>query len=217
MSVEHKGWDWKNVQSESWNIISEEFLPIALSWCEKFESILDVGAGKGRHAMFFAKNGLKSCAVDFSKDGIDYISAKSKESNLEIDARVADMTELPFDNESFDGVICFHTIYHSDYQGVKKALSEIHRVLKPGGEAYITFNAKDNPNFIEEQSVDGYTMIPDEGMEKGIPHCYVDAKDIFEIMDGFDIISLNETINFVRRGEMTRGIHYFVHVAKTKE
>ena len=216
MSVEHKGWEWKNVQSESWNIISEEFLPIALSWCEKYESVLDVGAGKGRHAMFFAQNGLKSCAVDLSKDGIDYISAKAKESNLEIDARVADMTELPYDNESFDCVICFHTIYHSDFQGVKIALSEIHRVLKPGGEAYITFNAKDNPKFNEELSVDGYTMIPDEGMEKGIPHCYVNAKDIFEIMDGFDIISMNETINFVRRSEMTRGIHYFVHVAKTK-
>ena len=77
-----------------------------------------------------------------------------------------------------DGTHCFlqemdwkrrRLIYHSDYEGVKKALSEIHRVLKPGGEAYITFNAKDNPKFHVEFTTDGYTMIPQDGLEQGIP------------------------------------------------
>ena len=32
MEIQHKGWDWDAVKSESWNEISEEFLPVALSW-----------------------------------------------------------------------------------------------------------------------------------------------------------------------------------------
>ena len=46
MSIAHKGWNWENITSDSWLNISEEFLPVALIWREKFNSILDIGAGK---------------------------------------------------------------------------------------------------------------------------------------------------------------------------
>ena len=216
MNIHHKGWEWKSVTSGSWDVISEDFLPVALSWCQKYESVLDVGAGKGRHALFFAKNGLKAAAIDLSEDGVNYIKSRAEQEKLDVEASVADMTDLPFENESFDCVICFHAIYHTDYEGVKKALSEIHRVLSPGGEAYITFNAKDNPKFKAELTTDGYTMVPEEGLEQGIPHCYVDVKDVMELLKEFTIVSLNETINFIRKQEKTRGIHFYVHILKNK-
>lgn len=34
----------------------------------------------------------------------------------------------------FDCVICFHTIYHTNFVGVKKAIDEIYRVLNENGE-----------------------------------------------------------------------------------
>lgn len=214
MEIEHKGWDWNRVEADYWNEVSEEFLPVALRWSEKYKSVLDIGAGRGRHAFFFAENGLEVDAVDLSESSIEQMKDKERESGLTVHAVQADMTRLPYEDEAFDCVICFHTVYHTGYDGVKKALGEIHRVLKKSGEAFITFNAKENPNYVREESVDGYTMIPTEGHEKGIPHCYVNEGDLFDLLADFSIISMNKTVNYVRKGKETHGIHYFVHVVK---
>ncbi|MDH3224487.1 MAG: methyltransferase domain-containing protein [Gemmatimonadota bacterium] len=48
----------------------------------------------------------------------------------------ADVTDLPFDTCSFDAVICIHVLEHIPDD--RKALKELHRVLKPGGWAVIT-------------------------------------------------------------------------------
>ena len=214
MEIQHKGWDWSAVQSESWNEISEEFLPVAMSWSRKYHSILDIGAGKGRHSFFFARNGFKVNAIDLSENGIEYIKAGAQEENLDIEAAVADMTELPFDDKSFDCVICFHTIYHTDYAGVQKALREIHRVLKESGEAYISFNTKDNPNFDAALSSDGYTIIRTEGHESGMPHCYVNERELLGLLKEFKIVSMNKTINYIRNEKKSLGVHFYVHVIK---
>ena len=215
MEIQHKGWDWDAVKSESWNEISEEFLPVALSWVRKYHSVLDIGTGKGRHAFFFAQNGFKASAIDLSESSITYVKEQIKEKGLDnIDARVEDMTELSYENQSFDCVICFHTIYHTSYDGVVKALREINRVLKDKGEAFISFNTKDNPHYVKEKTVDGYTMIATEGHEAGIPHCYVDENDLFELLQDFEILSMNKEINYVRKGKETHGVHFYVHVAK---
>ena len=215
MEIQHKGWDWDAVKSESWNEISEEFLPVALSWVRKYHSVLDIGTGKGRHAFFFAKNGFKASAIDLSESSITYVKEQIKEKGLDnIDARVEDMTELSYENQSFDCVICFHTIYHTSYDGVVKALREINRVLKDKGEAFISFNTKDNPHYVKEKTVDGYTMIATEGHEAGISHCYVDENDLFGLLQDFEILSMNKEINYVRKGKETHGVHFYVHVAK---
>lgn len=215
MEIQHKGWDWDAVKSESWNEISEEFLPVALSWVRKYHSVLDIGTGKGRHAFFFAKNGFKVRAIDLSESSITYVKEQIKEKGLDnIDARVEDMAELSYENQSFDCVICFHTIYHTSYDGVVKALREINRVLKDKGEAFISFNTKDNPHYVKEKTVDGYTIIATEGHEAGIPHCYVDENDLFGLLQDFEILSMNKEINYVRKGKGTHGVHFYVHVAK---
>ena len=47
----------------------------------------------------------------------------------------ADITDIPFDEASFDVVICSHVLEHVPDD--RKALREIHRVLRPGGTAYM--------------------------------------------------------------------------------
>jgi len=56
--MQHLGWDWHRIEDTSWTEASEEFLPTALDWAKKFTSMLDIGAGKGRHAFFMAQMGL---------------------------------------------------------------------------------------------------------------------------------------------------------------
>ncbi|MBN2614586.1 MAG: methyltransferase domain-containing protein [Bacteroidales bacterium] len=47
----------------------------------------------------------------------------------------ADLLDLPFEGETYDWVICNHVLEHIDDD--KKAMTEIYRVLKPGGTALL--------------------------------------------------------------------------------
>lgn len=51
--------------------------------------------------------------------------------NSPLAMRKADLTNLPFDENTFDAVLCYHVLEHIEDD--RKAISEIYRVLKPGG------------------------------------------------------------------------------------
>lgn len=57
-----------------------------------------------------------------------------------IQARQADITDIPFADGSFDIVIANHMLYHVD--GLDKAIREVYRVLVPGGAFYSTTNGE---------------------------------------------------------------------------
>lgn len=49
----------------------------------------------------------------------------------------ADITELPFDDDSIDEVVAYQVIEHIPYWKEAKIFSEMYRVLKPGGKAVV--------------------------------------------------------------------------------
>lgn len=49
--------------------------------------------------------------------------------------QTADLTDTPFESDAFDIVICSHVLEHVPDDG--KAMREIHRILKPGGQALL--------------------------------------------------------------------------------
>lgn len=61
--------------------------------------------------------------------------------------RRGSLTALPYDTASFDRVLCLDVLEHLTYEDQPKALAEIHRVLRPGGEALISV-----PNLAHLQS-----------------------------------------------------------------
>ncbi|KAB7883096.1 class I SAM-dependent methyltransferase, partial [Poseidonibacter ostreae] len=114
---------------------------------DKF-NILELGSGQGRDTFFFAKEGLRVQALDYSQQGIDSILKKSKEENLSdyIKANVHDIRKpLPFDDNTFDS--CYsHMLYCMALTTCELEFlsSEIRRVLKPNGlNIYTVRNIKD--------------------------------------------------------------------------
>jgi ubiquinone/menaquinone biosynthesis C-methylase UbiE len=60
----------------------------------------------------------------------------------------ADARHLPYPDDSFDWAIVVATYHHiEDSEGRMQALKELQRVLKPGGEAFITVWNKWQPKF----------------------------------------------------------------------
>lgn len=113
------------------------------------ESVLDCATGTGDLALIFKQSVGEIGHVmgtDFCQEMIDLAPAKAAKKKLKVDFRFADVSELPFPDGSFDiASISFgiRNVFDS-----KKALSELYRVLKPGGRLMILeFGQPDNLAF----------------------------------------------------------------------
>jgi SAM-dependent methyltransferase len=107
--------------------------------------VLDVGAGSGRAAIgvALARPGTTVIGVDIYSGywGIDENTPERFMRNARTAgvaeraaARVGDMRLLPFDNGQFDAVVSSYAIDHLPRADRPKAIAEVARVLKPGGE-----------------------------------------------------------------------------------
>lgn len=100
---------------------------------------LDAGAGFGRHAFEAARRGARVVALDFATDEVAATRAtfaamaQAGEINPDRLAGVirGDATRLPFRDSSFGCIITSEVLEHIDDD--VQALSELSRVLRPGG------------------------------------------------------------------------------------
>lgn len=111
------------------------------------DRLLDLGCGGGRHAFEALRRGARVIAADLDVKELSPVSGMFGAMRVEGEvgqsaiAAVlgADATSLPFPDGSFDKVIAAEILEHvpNDLQ----AMSEIARVLRPGGSAAITVPA----------------------------------------------------------------------------
>jgi len=95
------------------------------------ERILDIAAGTGTSSAALQKNGARVVAVDFSPGMVE--EGRKRHKNIEF--IVADATKLPFGDNEFDAVSISFGL--RNIEDPKTALSEMYRVLKPGGRLVI--------------------------------------------------------------------------------
>ena len=80
--------------------------------------------------------------TDFSAGMVAEAERRLAAAGREFSFEVADAQNLPFEDGSFDAVVAVHMLYHVPDQG--RALSEVRRVLKPGGRLYASTNSRDH-------------------------------------------------------------------------
>jgi len=99
--------------------------------------VLDLGCGSGRN--FVKVKGQELYATDFSEEMIDFAKSRAKKKKMDVNSGVMDAESLLFEDNFFDGVLCFAVLHCiKGEKKRKKVLQEIYRVLKPGGHALIS-------------------------------------------------------------------------------
>jgi SAM-dependent methyltransferase len=100
-------------------------------------AILEVGCGQGELAARFAcKLRAAIIAVDLSERMVELARGRG------VDARIADVQQLPFADDAFDCVIAAWMLYH--VPDLDRAFGEIARVLRPGGHLVAITNGTDH-------------------------------------------------------------------------
>jgi ubiquinone biosynthesis O-methyltransferase len=101
------------------------------------EVILDAGCGNARDLIQLAPHGCKCVGIDFSPNMIEEAKKELATRNIQrVEVEVGDLTNLRFSDQTFDKVFASEVLEHvPDY---RKAVSEMARVLKPGGTLVVT-------------------------------------------------------------------------------
>jgi len=99
--------------------------------------ILDAGCGSGSLALDLYRAGYQVTAVEDSVEFAALVGSKARSLGAGDRVRVgrASVTDLPFADRSFDGLICGEVLEHllPEAGGDQAAVREFHRVLQPGG------------------------------------------------------------------------------------
>lgn len=112
--------------------------------------LLDAGCGGGRHCFGALDRGVNVVGLDLDRAGLEVARAGIHERHQAGQKAaggvlVGDVFSLPFPNRHFDRVICSEVMEHvHDYKG---ALSELARVLRPGGTMGITIPTATSEHF----------------------------------------------------------------------
>ena len=125
---------WYNFRH--WSIFRSELEALARRWQKG--KLLNLGCAHGPDFLPFI-DGFDLYGVDFSPEMLKFAQKYSKKFNFAVDLSLADVSHLPYPDQTFDWAISVATYHHIKGEEKKRAaLTELRRVLKPGGEAFIT-------------------------------------------------------------------------------
>jgi len=114
-------------------------------------TVLELGAGQGRDALFFARQGLRVQAADFVADATAAIEAKAVAVGLDasLTALRHDAREpLPFDAGVFDACYAHMLLCMAlTTAEIERLVGEVWRVLRPGGLFVYTVRTTDDAHY----------------------------------------------------------------------
>ncbi len=127
-----------------WVRTLKNLVPGRLSWFDRQydwtgKAVLDLGCAGGFMAEALDDKGAEVTGIDPAAEAIGAAKAHAAQTGRAIRYDVGVGENLPYENSSFDAVVCVDVLEH--VQDLDKVLSEVMRVLKPGGAfLYDTIN-----------------------------------------------------------------------------
>ena len=113
---------------------------IPFDWLIDFDSlrtkdVLEIGVGNGSHAQLLAERAKSFTGIDLTEYAVKSTSERMRVFGLAGTVEQMDAEQMEFPDNSFDLIWSWGVIHHS--ANTRKILEEMHRVLRPGGEALV--------------------------------------------------------------------------------
>lgn len=188
---------WNKIASD-WHTYKTIPSKLSIEFLQKQSGkILDFGSGSGRHLQKIKKG--KMYLLDFSKEMIELAKQKSKQQKIPAEFFTENMTKLPFEKNFFDSAICISSLHCLKPTDQKKAIKELHRILKPNAQALIGVWNKNSKRFKKYKNKEKYIGWTDKGKRY---YYLFDENEIHNIFkkNNFKILSTHNSelmINFI--------------------
>lgn len=149
--------------AEEWSNSPSPFVQIAEKYFEPNSKVLELGTGAGQDGLWLESHGFDVILTDADDVAFDEISKRSKVGTKPI---LVDITKsFPFEEGSFDAVYAQLVLHYFDDEMMHKIISEIKRVLKPGGILACMVNSTSDPEH-DENLEDESGLINVDGLIK---------------------------------------------------
>ncbi len=139
--IEHGAGETWNWESPAGKLRWKRRVGMLKNKLEAGSKVLELGCGTGYFTRELVDTGAHIIAIDISSDLLEEARKEVKASNIEF--MVDNAYKMSFPDDSFDHVVGSSVLHHLE---IHKALSEMYRVLRPGG--HITFT---EPNMMNPQ------------------------------------------------------------------
>ena len=106
----------------------------------------DLGCGPGHVARYLHEHGVQVCGVDLSVELVE----RAHRLTPGIEFRQGDMMALDIPDGTWAGVAAFYSIIHIPRGDMARALSELRRVLRPGGLLLLSFHIGDDTIHLDD-------------------------------------------------------------------
>ena len=121
------------------NVINKKMYrrTVALIDAQSDDKVMDIGYGNGYFLRYlYQKTKADLYGIDISEDMLKLATKRNKDAvkHGKLHLRIGDCCDLIYDDNTFFAVSSINTVYF--WRDTVKGLSEIYRVLKPGGAFY---------------------------------------------------------------------------------
>ena len=125
------------------------------------KNILIPGFGYGRNAKFFIDKGLNVTGIEISETAIA-LAKKHFDDSVKI--HLGSVSEMPFDQSSYDGIFCYSLIHLLNEKDRKKLIEDCYHQLKPKGFMVFVTISKSDFRYGQGKEIAKDTFEPWEGL-----------------------------------------------------
>lgn len=182
--------DWDSLY-QGRGVVQREPSPKAVDAVRFFRTartsrILDLGCGTGRHTVYLAQNEFEVLGCDSSEAALRIARGVLPQ----VEFQVCDVGLLPYRDQSIEGIFCHAVIQHGTLATIKKAIGEIHRVLKREGALFLTVPSTEHPEYLTGREIETGTKLHIDAIDGDMPHHYFTEPEMRDLFGRFVIARL---------------------------
>ncbi len=150
--------------------------------------VLDVACGYGRDTIYLAAGGYRVYGMDLSGLAIKRARDWACQEELQIDFKQGELIDCGYRQDFFDAVLMFNTLHLLWGPKREEVVSEIHRILKPGGVGLFAFFSTREKGFGKGEEVEKNSFARGGSRMRH----YFDRMDIEELFSAYSSLSAEE-------------------------
>ena len=160
-------------------------------------TILDLGSGRGLIAKNLAEMGFKVIGIDFEGDVVKKANEEIKDWKLEGKLKFieADVFNIPFTDESFDGICDFGLLENLHKEDWETYVNEINRVLRSGGFYLNVSLSRKTRNFLDFSPINS----KDGEFEEDNVHYHFFEKEEMKNIFNNKMTLISDNVEFVEK------------------
>ena len=148
--------EYKNVDN-LWGFNPNSILTKYVELLPENGEVLDIGIGEGRNALFFAKQGFAVEGIDISKTAVERCLELSKKHNLNVNAKVQDITSFEIEPNKYSLIILSNVLNFFPDKDIKIIIEKVKNGLLKNGLVYI--NAFDDKEPSRERALEKHEQL----------------------------------------------------------